>query len=196
MALNNSAGNLTYVNISKGSLIIKNANKQAESYTDITGKIYSIKFKMDRYNDNDFEVAQIFLIDKENRYCLQMRTDSGYFRTLCNSLKSGVTYEEVNLRPYIENKDGKTKTVIFVKQNDKTLKHFHTQQNMGELPTIRKVTFKGKEQWDGSDQIEYWKNWLLSQRWFQLSNQDSKPEKVDKAKNEDDLLEIPDDMPF
>lgn len=195
MALNNSSGNLIYVNISKGYLIIKNSNKEVKSYTDITGKIYAVKFKMDNYNDKDFEVAQIFLVDKETKYCLQMRTDSGYFRTLCNSLKSGKTDEELNIRPFIDDKDGKTKTVIFVRQNDKTLKHYHTQQNMGELPTIRKVTFKGKEQWDGSDQIEYWKNWMLSQKWHKINNEDGnsvkKQEKVDN-----DNLEIPDDLPF
>jgi hypothetical protein len=195
MALNNSAGNLIYVNISKGSLIIKNSNKEIEQYTDITGKIYSVKFKMDRYNDKDFEVAQIFLIDKEQRYCLQMRTDSGYFRTLCNSLKSGKSNEELNIRPFIDDKDGKTKTVMFVRQFDKTLKHYHTSQNMGELPSLRKVVFKGKEQWDGTDQIEYWKNWMLSQNWFKLKNEDVKTEKVETNHKKLDL-EIPDDLPF
>jgi hypothetical protein len=195
MALNNSGTNLTYVNISNGSLVIKNSNKEAELYTDITGKIYSVKFKMDRYNDKDFEVAQIYIIDGNQKYCLQMRTDSGYFRTLCNSIKSGVTYEELNLKPFIDDKEGKKKTVIFVKQNDKTLKHYHTQQNMGELPPIRKVTFKGKEQWDGTDQIEYWKNWLLAQKWHKLKEEATENIKSQNEKPALDL-EIPDDLPF
>lgn len=195
MALNNSGTNLTYVNISNGSLVIKNSNKEAESYTDITGKIYSVKFKMDRYNEKDFEVAQFYIIDGSQKYCLQMRTDSGYFRTLCNSIKSGITHEELNLKPFIDDKEGKKKTVIFVKQNDKTLKHYHTQQNMGELPPIRKVTFKGKEQWDGTDQIEYWKNWLLAQRWHKLKEEAAENIKSQNEKPDQDL-EIPDDLPF
>jgi hypothetical protein len=197
MALNNSSqGGITYINIKKGALAVRNKNKEIESYTDITGKIYDVKFKIDSYKDKEFEIAQIFLSDKGENYCLQMRTDSGYFRGFCNSLKTGSNFELVNIRPYLDVKDGKNKTTIFVSQNGKTLKHYHTVNNMGDLPSVKKVTFKGKEEWDGSEQLEYWKNWLSSQIWDEQEEVRTPEIKKEQNVKESDDDMIDDDLPF
>jgi len=194
MALNNSPqGNITYINIKNGSLAIRNKNKEIETYTDITGKVYDVKFKTDTYKEKEFEIVQVFITDKGENYCLQMRTDSGYFRGFCNSLKTGNPTEEVNIRPYMDTKDGKNKTTIFVRQNGKTLKHFHTVDNMGDLPSVQKVVFKGKEEYDGTEQLEYWKNWISSQKWSE--SESSNAPVVQKENNKDEMV-IDDDLPF
>jgi hypothetical protein len=90
-----------------------------------------------------------------------MRTDSGYFRGLCNSLRSSNNIKEMlEIQPYFSKQDGKPKTTCFVIQNGVALKHFFNKNNLGDFPQLETHDFKGKIMYDGSKQIEYWKNWL------------------------------------
>jgi hypothetical protein len=191
---NNKNSQITYVNIKKGVLVVKQKDKTYLNFTDLTGTVYDVKYIIDNYNNNEFELAQIFLNDGKGNFCLQMKTDSGYFRSFCNSIKSGDITKPMTIVPKFDDKNGKNKTIIFVYQNKKALKHFHTLNNMGDLPPVLKVTFKGKESWDGTEQLEYFKNWLMS------AVNKSVPEITDTndSDNIDDINneEISDEVPF
>lgn len=192
MGLNKkAAGGITYINIRKGVLTVRDKSGNIETYADITGLIYDVKYKMDFYQDKQFEIAQIFMIDEDEKYCLQMRTDSGYFRSLCNCLKSGDIKRPINIRPYIDTKDGKNKATVFVRQSGKVLKHFHTVNNMGDLPSVNKVVFKGKEEWDGTEQLDYFKSWLLQAMGI-TKDKDEIERPADVSQGE----EYADDLPF
>lgn len=193
MALTNNQGSIIYVNIKKGQLSVRHKDKSVDTFTDISGTIYDVKYKMDSYNDKEFEIAQVFIKDGNENYCLQMRTDSGYFRSLCNSLKSGNINKPVVIKPFMDTKDGKNKTTVFIKQDGVTLKHFHTVNNMGDLPSVKKVVFKGKEEYDGTEQLDYFKNWLISQNWSSQSQPEPKIQRVDEI---DEEIIDEDDMPF
>lgn len=161
---NNSRG--IYVNLKRGRFAIKVKNKNGEDsielYENLTGRIVGVQFKDESYNGQDFLVAVFEIVDNVDTYLLQIRVDSGYFRTLCNSLKSGDVNRIVKLSAMFTDAGGKTKTVMFVKQDGKTLKHFHTQDKLGDLPPLEKVTYKGKERYDGTNQQKYWMDWLSS----------------------------------
>jgi hypothetical protein len=49
----------------------------------------------------------------------------------------------------------KTKSVIFLWQNGKAIKHYFTRDNPNGLPSLKKVKIKGVESWDDSDMMEF-----------------------------------------
>jgi hypothetical protein len=144
---------------------------------------------MEEYNGEHYDKAKITIIDGAERFLLQMNVDSGYFRAFCNALRSGDPTAEVRIKPNYQVVDGKKKSSCFVEQNGKSLKHAFTRDNPGDLPPVEKVMFKGKEAYDGSKAMAYWKNWLSSIKWADQSvaspvNEDSNP--FGGSQNEDD----------
>lgn len=199
MGLNNNDNRATFVNISNGQLYTKEKDKERQYFTDIDGTITKVEFKDEEYQGQHFEVAKITLIDKDDRYILQMRTDSGYFRGFCNSLKSSPNpTEKINIAPSSKEKDGKPQTTCFVKQYGRPLKHAHTKDNPGDLPQVKEVTFKGKTQWDGTDQINYWKNWLINIKWEHelIASAPTPQQAVEREKVKEEYMSAADDLPF
>ena len=145
---------------------------------------------MDEYQGKTYELAKITIGYIGEIYVIQMRTDSGYFRGFCNSLKSGNHKDEITIKPSsIKNESGKTATTCFIQQNGKFLKHFYTKDNLGDLPPLDKIEFKGKTQYDNTKQIAFWKNWLSSL--FESHT----PKQTPKIQDED-FEEFADDLPF
>lgn len=156
--LSNDQQSVIYLNLKDGKIILKEKESMV-TYASITGMVTEINFQEDEYNGKKYEKAKVYINADGNKYCLQMRTESGYFRGLCNSLKSGKPNELVTLSPNSKMVNNKPVTTIFVKQNDKWLKHFHTAENIGDMPELEKVEFKGNIHYDNSAQIDFWKNW-------------------------------------
>lgn len=162
MGLNQNEGKLTFVNISNGRLYTKSKDQPPVYYTDIDGTITKVDFSKEEYQGKQFEVAKFTMVDKGDKFVLQMRVDSGYFRGFCNSLRTGDPTMPINISPSYKEKDGKPQTTCFVKQFGKVLKFAFTKDHMGDYPQLEQITFKGQTQWDGTKQIEYWKKWLSS----------------------------------
>lgn len=149
-----------YVNISNGQLQVgKDDNK--ETFSSIKGKIISVEFFEEQYQGELKRKAKFHMSSDADNYILQINLDSGYFRSLCNSLKNANTEEEITITPKLK-EDGKT--VCFVEQNGKFLKHYFTKDFKGKdgdiLPELTPVIFKGVQKYDNTNQVEYWKNWL------------------------------------
>lgn len=181
-----------YVNIKEGKLVVKQMDKTLKEYSSIEGTIRKVLFVDEEYNGNKFEKAKFYINTTQELLILQMRTDSGYFRGLCNSLKSSnYPKETIEVVPHFNNTDGKSKTTCFVKQNGISLKHFFTKQNVGEFPQLEVQEFKGKVIYDNSKQIAYWKNWLN-----QLFIETKEELKVNQKKLDFDSTSQIDDFPF
>lgn len=197
MGLTNNDNQATFVNISNGQLYTKEKDRERRYFTNIEGTITKVEFNAEEYQGKNFEVAKFTLVDGEDRFILQLRTDSGYFRGLCNSLKTGNPVERVTISPNSKEKDGKQQTTCFVKQYGKVLKHAFTLANMGDLPQVKSVVFKGQKQWDGTEQIEYWKNWLLALKFqHELIAQEETLPQHRQVNNTPEPIGAPDDLPF
>lgn len=161
MGLENNSGKLIFVNIKEGKLYIKPKESEAQFFDSLSGTITKVSFDMDEYNGQKFERAKITLVDGEDKFLLQMRTDSGYFRGFCNSLKTGDPKERVKISPnYKEENGARPQTTCFVEQFGKVLKHAYTKLNPGDLPQLEEIVVRGQKIWDGTKQIEFWKDWL------------------------------------
>jgi len=199
-----SNGGGQYVNIKKGTLVIKSGENpdgspKLEEFASIKGIIYKIDFIEDEYQGSRYEKMQIFINSEGKNYILQMGTDSGYFRGFCNSLKSGIPTSEVIITPSSKpGENGKTNTTCFIQQDGKFLKHYYKKDaNSGKwlgkegelLPDLKMIEFKGKKQPDNSDQIKFWKDWLYSQY-----NEENEPEVSPTPEGFE--FENDDDLPF
>lgn len=193
MGLENNSGKATFVNIKEGKLYTKEKDKEPVFFDAISGIITGVQFKKDEYQGKPYEKAELTIMDGGEKYILSIRTDSGYFRGFCNSLMTGIPTEEVRISPSSKTVNDKPQTTCFVSQHNKALKHKFTKDNLGDLPQLKKVQFKGNEYWDGSDQIEYWKNWLKSIKWLH--------EAIASSVSEEEVAETitqepEDDLPF
>jgi len=192
MGLHNSKRGI-FVNISKGKFTIKK-DSIYEQYDTLTGRITEVEIRTDEYENKKFEVAVFTLLDNVDTYLLKIRVDSGYFRAMCNALKTGDLNKIVKLNPISKEVNGKTTTGMYVFQNDKALKHAHTKDNLGDMPPMERVIFKGQETWDNTKQLQFWKDWLRSLKFEQ--------QKIEQNEIFDEVGEIPasgeydEDLPF
>lgn len=197
MGLEKDSGKLTYVNIKEGRLYTKEKDAEPSFFTALTGTIIGVAFKVEEFRNKTHEIMQLKVSDGTETFLMQMRTDSGYFRGFCNSLKSGDPVKQVRISASSKLEQGAEypKTTCFVAQDGKALKHFYTRENPGDLPLLETVKFKGVDMWDGSKQIKFWKDWLLSIKWEnELFVQEDKPAE-NKPQPGSNVPET-DDLPF
>lgn len=197
MSLEINSGKGTFVNVKEGKLYTKEKGKEPQFFDAISGVIVGVGFKKDEYQGKPYEKMELTIMDGEERYILQMRTDSGYFRGFCNSLKTGNPTERVRIAPSSKIVEDKPQTTCFVSQNNQPLKHAFTLANPGELPPMEKVNFKGQQFWDGSKQIDYWKNWLTSIQWqHPLLASEKQPQEINRHEPIAAEETYEDDLPF
>lgn len=193
---NQKSPNGIFVNVSEGALHIYNKSlpEGKETFASIKGRIFNVDFVMDEYQGKKFEKAQIFLKSEEKTYIVQMKTDSGYFRSFCNALKNGDVSKDVTITPSSKKENGKNQITCFVNQEGRYLKHYFTKDFKGTgndiLPDMGKVEFKGVSYADWTKVTEYWKNWLSS-KFDQLEEQ---PEIEDDPTPQE--LGFEEDLPF
>lgn len=192
MGLETSTGRSTFVNIKEGRLYTKEKDKAPIFFNAISGTIAGVNFKEEEYEGKKYEKMELILMDGEDKFVLSIRTDSGYFRGFCNSLRSGNPTEKVRITPNYKLVNDKPQTTCFVSQNDVPLKHAFTKDHPGDYPQLEKINFRGQELWDGSKQVEYWKRWINSIKWANNSFENNA-----SIKEDDNQIEDPqDDLPF
>jgi len=219
MGLGDNTGRLTYLNIKKGKITYKDKNGEAKESGFIEGFITKVEFKKETYQGQEYEKANITIIDEGEKFLLQMNIDSGYFRAFCNAFKSGNPTFRTKISPSYSEKDNKKISGCFVEQNGTALKWFYNKEkdNLKDLPAVQKVRVKGKDVYDGTDQLEFWKNWLLTLKFKEeieasshsMTNQDNGLNKTTSKpankKAEDQVISEPnfdpisidqDDLPF
>jgi hypothetical protein len=162
MGLETESSNITYLNIKQGKIVYKDKNGEKRIADSVSGFIKKVEFAIEQYEGRDYEKAKITIVDGMDNFILQMRVDSGYFRGFCNSVRSGNPTEKIKIAPSFKETDNKKQSTCFIQQDGHWLKHYFNKDNNGDLPQLKKVMLNNKEHWDGTEQMEYWKNWLIS----------------------------------
>jgi hypothetical protein len=159
MGLNNTGGKITYLNMKQGKFARKNANGDIELYDSVEGIIKAVEFKDDEYNGTSFRKISITLVDGDEKYILQIRTDSGYYRGLTNSIANGDITKPVKLVASSKEVNGKPQTTIFVSQGGQALKWKWTKDNPGNLPPLETVKLKGRTVYDNTQQQAFFEGY-------------------------------------
>lgn len=178
----------------QGKFARKNANGDLELFDSVSGLLERVEFKDDEYNCTKFRKLVLLLDDVGEKFLIQIRTDSGYFRGLTNSIANADINQSVKLVANSKDVNGKPQTTIFVNQNGKTLKWKWTKENPGELPPLKQVKLKGQTVWDNEDQQKFFEKF-----WLSLTTKATLADKVSanapsfKLETTEDA---PDDLPF
>jgi hypothetical protein len=156
MGLSNKTGSITYLNLKRGKFACKNSNDGLDEFDAVDGIVKNVAFKNDEYNGTKFRLLILTLEDNGNKFLVQVRTDSGYYRGLTNSIANADISQAVKLVASSKiGENGKPQTTIFVNQNGKALKWKWTKDWPGELPELEKVKVKGQMVYDNSKQLEF-----------------------------------------
>jgi hypothetical protein len=193
MSLSNAKPKV-YVNIAEGKFAIKNyKTNERELYDNLTGRLVKVEIKDESYQGKTYKKAYFDIADNIDTYTLGLRVNSGYFRTFVNSLKSGNVNKIITISAVVNERNGKSNSVIFVKQDGKVLKHFHTKDNMGDLPPVEQIVFQGQINYDNTKAMEYWIKWLESLKFETYNEEVAKKEII----NDDfEQLDMDEDLPF
>mgnify|MGYP003435054998 CR=1 FL=1 len=183
MALGDNNGRSTYLNIKKGKIAYKVNGENKESDF-IEGFITKISIVEKEYEGKKYEEANINITDGDEKYQLQMKVDSGYFRAFCNAFKSGNPNLKTKITPTFEEKGAKKNSGCFVEQEGASLKWFYSKanDNLTEIPQLESTVFGGKTLYDGSKLLAFWKNWLLSLKFNQIVSDEAQDNGLNKEK--------------
>jgi hypothetical protein len=171
MALLNNSTSAIYLNITSGKIAQRIDHKSdtskertlkdgrvidEELYDNVSGFITAIKIKDNQYGRQ----LSIGIENNGKQAVLQMPFSSGYAISFLKALPNADLKQEVTLIPKSEEKDGKTKTVMFISQGGKGVKWAFTKDNPNGLPQMEKIKVKGKETWDDSKQLEFFERYI------------------------------------
>lgn len=195
MALGNNS-NAIYLSISNGKICRSFQNKTANSiervnkngrtvheehYDFVHGVIKSVTTK-------DSEYGKFWLVELEDegeKYNLQFQYSSGYANGFLMAFPNVDLAEPVKLIPSAKKEGDKTKTTLFINQNNEGVKWHWTKDNPGELPAMKQVKIKGQLTWDDSDKMDYLEQMVKDRMLNIFASKHSKPVVVNQQEDED-----------
>jgi hypothetical protein len=171
MGLGNSS-HAQYLSVVDGKIArrFKTPTNDTKQRTTSTGKIVYEQFydhvsgfikKVSIVNHKDFgDFINIEMVDGEERFILQTNWDGGYSVAFMKVLPNMDFTKRTTIIPSMKMENDKKKVTIFINQGDKALKHFYTKDNPNGLPEMVKVQYRGKEQWDNTNMMKFFKDYL------------------------------------
>lgn len=133
----------------------------------IAGRIVGQYMKDDAYEGRKFRICLLHTDYDGERCIIAVRTDSGYFRTLCNYLtsaqrigKAGATFI---FSPSYKEDNGKKIAALFLQDGDNQnwYKAAHTKETQ-TLPQPRQVQINGATVWDWSPVVEFYERFITA----------------------------------
>jgi hypothetical protein len=170
MALGNTS-NAIFLSIADGKIVrqFKNPTANSKERTTKTGKVVHeekydyVEGIITSVNTRENEYGKFWNItinDGGEEYIIQFNFSGGTASAFLKTLPNVDLSKPVKLTPKQTIENDKKKSTLFINQNGNALKWFWNKDNQGELPQLKKVKVKGKEQWDDSDMMEYLENYV------------------------------------
>jgi len=193
----NDIPHIVWARVRNGSLVVW-TGKEEISFRHAYGRIRGVAYKMDEYNGQLYEICLLHLVHEGDRWILSLRTDSQYFRSMCNYLYTaaglGVLGEPLRFAPSFTEKNGKKYSAIYVSHGEKYLKAHFNATNMGALPQPVTALIGGRTVYDFSPLTNFYKE-FLAQHFTQGWGEPIEPLAA-AGVNIPAPEEDPDDLPF
>ena len=201
----NDSTHIVWARVRNGMISVWNGGEEI-LFKHAYGRIVGISYKMDEWNGTEFERVLVHLVHDDERWILSMRTDSQYFRTMCNYLVTagaqGVLYESLRFAPTMNEKAGKKYSALYISHGDKFLHAYYrtgkpfgiNDKHIAGLPDPNTIEIGGRTVYDFTPQVEFYKAFLsrhFSPGW---GDSEAKPTPADAFTAAP--LEDPDDLPF
>ncbi len=129
-------------------------------FSNISGHLMSINTREGKFG-TQWMVAIRDLKSNED-FLLQFPLSGGYTGSFFAQLPNIDLTKEVKFCPHskeVVKDDGKTvdKVSVYLHQDGKSIDWYFTKDDMKDLPPMVKIKVKGKDTWDDSEQLEYYK---------------------------------------
>lgn len=192
----NDSPHIVWARVRNGMLAVWNG-KEEILFRHAYGRIVGISYKLDEWNGTEFEIVLVHLVHDGERWILSMRTDSMYFRTMCNYLVTagadGVLGDPLRFAPTMSEKAGKKYSALYVGHGDKFLRAYYRAGSPG-LPEPVTAQIGGRTVYDFTPQVEFYKAFLARHFSPGWGDSEAKPTPADAFTAAP--LEDPDDLPF
>lgn len=120
-------------------------------YDSLTGYIKNVTTR-----ESDYGKSWVVKLQSDGKYYqLEFNYSGGYATTFLKALPNVQFGDVVTLSPRLIIDGDKKKSVLFISQQGKGLKHYFTKDNPNGMPDLKKIKIKGKESWDDSDRMEF-----------------------------------------
>lgn len=178
-------------------------NGEISQTSRLRGTIVGYHFKDDEYDNRKFRICLLHTIYADEKTIIAIRTDSGYFRTLCNYLTSakaqGRERKEMIFSPMLDEKTGKKITACFLQDAElgNWYRAFHTKET-ATLPQPIPRQLNGVNVWDWQPVIEFYENFISTTYavgWNDIGLQELPP-LVKSPTDYHVATTYPDDLPF
>lgn len=107
------------------------------------------------------DFLKLTLVAKGTNYSIEMDLNSGYAFGFLSTIPNADLEHIIQLTPSYTEKDGKKTSKIFLQQESGWLKQYFTKENPNGLPELKKIKIKGKDTWDNSDRMDWFKEVLI-----------------------------------
>lgn len=123
-----------------------------------TGRLKKVDIKThEEYGD----FLKITMVAQGKSYIIEMDLNSGYAFGFLSTIPHAELEATIMLSPMYKEEAGKKQSKLFLQQDSGWLKQYFTKENPNGLPDLVKIKVKGKETWDNTERLEYFKNTLI-----------------------------------
>jgi len=196
----NELGPMYWASIKNGKFSVYDRGMVHE-YTKIRGQIVGQYMKDDEYQGKKYRICLLHTVYEGERCIISVRTDSGYFRTLCNYLSSAKAAGRENavfvFAPSYKEQDGKKIAALFLQDAEFSnwFKAFHTKET-GTLPAPKIVRVNNTDVWDWSETVTFYERFIISTYPQGWPNDPAPARPTIPAELADVPPADPDDLPF
>ena len=157
----NSNGANTYIRFKDGKFF--RSNDKETLFSEIEGEIIGLSMADDEFEGRNIRKFIIKMTDGTENYILSLSFDSSYCSDLVAFLKNADLSKTISLvGVFKEDKEGKTKPGILVKQDDVFMKKFYTKDNPNGLPKMKEIMVNKKKVWDKTEFQEFLEDVILN----------------------------------
>lgn len=149
-----SGGSISWLALKNGKFVKGKKDEQQTLYDFLEGTVTGIEFRDAEYNGDKWREVAISVSDSGVTYKFGVKVGSGYGKQLLAKLANADLSKPMKLEPTASEEGGQKRTGFFVTQG-KALKQLWTRDNPNGMPQMTSVVFKGKTQWDDSEQVAF-----------------------------------------
>ncbi len=150
--------------------VTKRTNKNGETVYEIIsdysrGRLVKMEYKEPPADKPKFKAQMELTLQNENgvKALVRIPFDSAYGRGFLLALPNVDLEDFIELEPYFytDKRTGRDKRGLQVFQEGAKLEWAHgTKANPGDVPKLEKITVKGQEVWDNTEQLKYFKQYF------------------------------------
>ena len=171
-----------YLTIREGK-VARRVGEEWQQYNSVSGKIREIGTRENKFGEQE---CFVILDDAGERYQLQLKQNSSYFRAFASMAMNVDVSKAIEFIPLLKEENGKKQVGLILMQDGNAIKWAHTKGNPNGMPAPEVLEKKsGEKVYDWSERDA-----------FLLDKVNELNARVNGGSADADTAEVDDDLPF